>query len=180
MKQKSKKKFFSLLVALSIIISTFAGNTTALAAEVTDNSSSSFILKNAESSEYSQPFRASRSDPDTAYWGYAKFQGAHWGENKHTVYGANARLCIAFRPADGNYSEKFKVRIRAYDLLHNNHNRFDFTMEYNPKKLDSDNYYMYVGSWTTDSYPLEYQIFYEPLGSSSSREVEYCVWVDYY
>ncbi len=182
MKQKIKTRFFSFLTALAVMFGIFAGVTPAMAAEVT-NSTQLGSTTEAISTDEGIAVPTSDGYTKTDYWGHCKIKGAGWGASYHTVYGQHARLCIAFRPTDGDTSKKFTVNIQTERYNPNpnepaDNSKFNYKMTYNPDSLDENGYYMFVGGDYIVSLKSAYKIHYA-LADGSLREIEYHVWVDY-
>lgn len=201
MKKKFKSRIFSLIMAMAIAVGCIGGAIPAMAAETDSGTEGitevlSIPVADVEaavaSGEYDSEAEAIRAlfseqiaahdkvraNYLTAYWGYATFKGTEYGENFHTCYGQTARLAIAFRPSSGNRNQSFKVDINTKNLQ-GNMGTFKYTMTYNPNSLDSDYYYMFVGSWYTGTGNNAYKVLYQPTGYAESMTVDYHVWCDY-
>ena len=187
MKKKFKFRFLTFVMAMVLAIGGIGGTIPAMAAEVDDTTNN--VVESMDYTEEAEMLRAkidemigetnkTRDTYKTDYWGYTKIKGAAWGGSYHTIYGHQARLCIAFRPTDGDYSDKFKVRIQTEELLSHRQDKFDYTMEYNPSTIDADGYHMFVGDWEYIDYKTAYKLHYA-LKDGSLREIQYHVWVDY-
>lgn len=187
MTRKINFKALSLITALAVAVGALAGATPALAAEMDDISTSeTSVVETIEMTEEAEMLRSkfdellneeasTRASYKTDYWGHVEVSGEHTGA-WHSIYGHQARMCIAFKPVDGN------AALSAYL----NSGFWAWTLHYNPNAVDDDGYYMYVGPWKDITYQGAYRLHYELFttgGSFSTEESErtgsFHVWVDY-
>lgn len=187
MKQKIKTRILSFMAVMAIMVSTFSGVTPVMAAELEDKSSSNVITK--ESSEYTEEANFLRNKIDTLiadsnlakesyktdYWGAVEVSGEHTGA-WHSIYGNQARMCVAYKPLDGNGALSVNL----------NSGFTAWTVHYNPYNTDADGYCMYVGEWKNIAYAGRYRMNYQLFttgGSFSTEEGErlgsFHVWIDY-
>lgn len=176
MKKNIRLKLTSLLIALATMFS-FVSSTPVFAADT-----SAFedpMVRVDEAKELRQKLdealnetSLTRESYKTDYWGYCTVTNTHTGGN-HTIYGHQARLCVAFKPLDGNLA--LSVYLSSFINV-------DTFYHYNT--VDSDGYYMYVSDWTSVNYMGAYNIFYKIWtsgngGTPDGRRAHFHVWVDY-
>lgn len=184
MKKKFKNRIVSFITAMLFVISGIGGAIPAMAAEVDDTTNFT-----AESMQYTEEAEMLRSKIDeliikenqaretykTDYWGSVEVTGEHTGA-WHSIYGHQARMCVAYKPLDGNAA-----------LSVNLNSGFDaWTVHYSPWNTDADGYCMYVGEWRSVSYANAYRMNYQLFttgGSFATEEGErtgsFHVWIDY-
>ncbi|MCI8470460.1 MAG: hypothetical protein HFJ35_03060 [Clostridia bacterium] len=180
MKKKIRLKLTSLLVAFATIFS-FATTPVSAAAKsvsVANTEEGKETMEYAdEARELRQKFNAvepasTTESYKTDYWGYCTVTNTHTGGN-HTIYGNQARLCVAFKPLDGNTA--LSVSLSSFTYI-------DTIYRYN--MVDSDGYYMYVTDWVPITYMRAYNMFYKIWttgngGVCDGRTARFHVWVDY-
>ena len=186
MMRKFKSRIISFVTALFVAVVVFAGSTPAMATETNNTIKTDFYVE--ETTEVSEEAYMLRNKIDTLinensspresfktdYWGYVEVTGEHTG-SYHTIYGNQARMCIAFKPLDGNTALSVYVNsgFWAWDL------------HYKPNVVDSDGYYMYVGPWRDITYMKAYRLFYQLCTTggnydpNNERTGAFHVWVDY-
>lgn len=184
MNKKFKFRFFGLVMAMIMALSGIGGAIPAMAAEV-DNTNTN-VVESMEYTEEAEVLRAkideiiaendkTRDTYKTDYWGYCEVTGTHEGAN-HSIYGHQARMCIAFKPLDGNGALDANLFTGFWG----------WTLHYNPWNVDDDGYMMYVGPWCDITYKGIYSMTYElfttggPVGDPNDiRTGAFHVWVDY-
>lgn len=181
MKRKVKTRVLSLMVALSTMIVSLTGSIPVMAAESTVDST---IAETVENMEEAQALRSkldsligesneTRAAYKTDYWGQVTFTNTNTG-GWHTIYGHKARMCIAFKPVDGNTALSASLSTGFWG----------WTLHFNPNAVDSDGYNMYVGPWKDITYMGAYRMYYEIFttgngGVLDGRRASFHVWVDY-
>lgn len=187
MKQKITSRLLSLITTIGVVATTFGGSTSVMAAEVSNNFTDD--TSTVESMYYAEEAEMLRGKIDdliaetnqakasykTDYWGAVTVSGSHTGA-WHSIYGNKARMCIAFKPTDGNSALSVNLSTSFWG----------WTVHYNPSNTDSDGYYMYVGDWRDINYASAYRMTYQLFTTGGSFSTErgertgsFHVWVDY-
>lgn len=111
------------------------------------------------------------ADYKTDYWGYCTVTNTHTG-GYHTIYGHQARLCVAVKPLDGNTALSFHCNSFI------NLNTF-----YRYNAVDADGYSIHVTDWVPvnymGSYNINYRVWTTGDYSLDGRIAKFHVWVDY-
>lgn len=180
MKKKIRLKLTSLFVVFATMFS-FATTPVMASTEsvfVTNTEEGKETMEYAdEARELRQQFNAletasTAEDYKTDYWGYCTVTNTHTG-GYHTIYGNRARLCVAFKPLDGNTA--LSVSLRSFTFI---------DTFYRANSVDSDGYFMYVTDWVPVSYMGAYNMTYKIWTSGNGgvcdgRTARFHVWVDY-
>ena len=150
-KTSKAKRYWSVLLALVMTFSIFIGTqTTASAATM-----------------------GKVCNPGSNYLGTFTFTGTNVGAY-FTINGTRARICVAYKPVDNNYSFSLYLNVTEFgdrSVYHIN--------LYNHEK-DADGYYFFVSDYFTVNKGVDYRISYEAYTQMAheERRLNCHVWCD--
>lgn len=185
MKKTFKRKSLSIFLSIVTLLSTVFGSIPVMAAEtIPAATTESTVVESLDNTQEAQKLRgeidkllaknaSSRETYKTDYWGYTTVYNEHTGGN-HTIYGHRARMCVAYKPLDGNTALSCGLSTSFWG----------WTVHYWPGNADSDGYCMYVGEWKDITYMGSYRMNYQVWttgngGVLDNRRAAFHVWVDY-